>query len=104
MRRAGFAEKTLSESEPKHSETTIKALGEFGLIARLTAGLTSRPDVVGGGGDGWAVVDLGGDLLTLATCDAMLDGEHFLSRVASPEQIGRRAMAVNLSDIASMGG
>jgi len=83
---------------------TIKALGEFGLLARLTAGLESRPDVLTGVGDDCAVLDLGGELVTLATCDALLDGEHFLRRVATPEQIGRRAMAVNLSDIASMGG
>ena len=103
MSRAGFAEKTLSESGLKPSET-IKALGEFGLIARLTAGLSTRPDVLVGVGDDCAVLDLGGDLVTLATCDALLDGEHFLRTVATPEQIGRRAMAVNLSDIASMGG
>ncbi len=83
---------------------TIKALGEFGLIARLTAGLESRPDVLTGVGDDCAVLDLGGEQVLLATCDAQLDGEHFLRRTATPEQIGRRAMAVNLSDIASMGG
>lgn len=93
----------LSESSLEASET-IKALGEFGLIARLTAGLATRPDVLVGVGDDCAVLDLGGDLVTLATCDALLDGEHFLRDVATPEQIGRRAMAVNLSDIASMGG
>jgi thiamine-monophosphate kinase len=86
------------------SAATIKALGEFGLIARLTADLATRPDVLVGVGDDCAVLDLGGELVTLATCDALLDGEHFLRRVATPEQIGRHAMAVNLSDIASMGG
>jgi thiamine-monophosphate kinase len=103
MWRAGFAEKPLSESSLETS-ATIKALGEFGLIARLTAGLSTRPDVLVGVGDDCAVLDLGGELVLLATCDALLDGEHFLRRVATPEQIGRRALAVNLSDIASMGG
>jgi thiamine-monophosphate kinase len=83
---------------------TIAALGEFGLIARLTSGLASRPEVLVGVGDDCAVLDLGGDHVTLATCDALLDGEHFLRSVATPEQIGGHAMAVNLSDIASMGG
>ena len=83
---------------------TIAALGEFGLIGRLTAGLASRPDVLVGVGDDCAVLDLGGEQILLATCDALLDGEHFLRAVATPEQIGRHAMAVNLSDIASMGG
>ncbi|HEU5370003.1 MAG TPA: thiamine-phosphate kinase, partial [Ktedonobacterales bacterium] len=93
----------MSEFRPEGA-ATIKALGEFGLIARLTAGLATRPDVLVGVGDDCAVLDLGGEMVTLATCDALLDGEHFLRRVATPEQIGRRALAVNLSDIASMGG
>jgi thiamine-monophosphate kinase len=93
----------LTNSGPEPSQT-IRALGEFGLIARLTTGLPARPDVLTGVGDDCAVLDLGGEMVTLATCDALLDGEHFLRRVATPEQIGRRAMAVNLSDIASMGG
>lgn len=95
--------RTVSESDLEASET-IRALGEFGLIARLTAGLTTRPDVLVGVGDDCAALDLGGELVLLATCDALLDGEQFLRRAATPEQIGRRAMAVNLSDIASMGG
>lgn len=90
-------------SEAGASET-IAALGEFGLISRLTAGLASHPDVLVGVGDDCAVLDLGGEQVLLATCDALLDGEHFLRAVATPEQIGRHAMAVNLSDIASMGG
>jgi thiamine-monophosphate kinase len=83
---------------------SIGALGEFGLIARLTAGLPSSPDVLVGAGDDSAVLEVGGGQVLLATCDAQLDGQHFLRAVATPEQIGRRAMAVNLSDIASMGG
>ncbi len=83
---------------------TIGALGEFGLIARITAGLPVRPDVLVGVGDDCAVLEVGGAEVLLATCDAQLDGQHFLRRVATPEQIGRRALAVNLSDIASMGG
>lgn len=82
----------------------IATLGEFGLIGRLTAGLASRPDVLVGVGDDCAVLDLDGEQVLLATCDALLDGEHFLRAMATPEQIGRHAMAVNLSDIASMGG
>ncbi len=83
---------------------SIGALGEFGLIARLTAGLPTSPDVLVGAGDDCAVLEVGGGQVLLATCDAQLDGQHFLRAVATPEQIGQRAMAVNLSDIASMGG
>jgi thiamine-monophosphate kinase len=49
-------------------------------------------------------MDLGGDQLLLATCDSQVEGVHFTLQTASPEQIGRKALAVNLSDIAAMGG
>jgi len=106
MWRDGFGEKTLSESVPEKAAAseTIQALGEFGLIARLTRGMRTRPDVLAGVGDDCAVLALGDDQALLATCDALVDSSQFLQRVATPAQIGRRVMAVNLSDIASMGG
>ena len=79
-------------------------IGEFALIARLTKGLESRPDVALGVGDDAAALDLGADQLLLATCDTQVAGRHFLTRVASPYEIGHKALAVNLSDIAAMGG
>lgn len=82
----------------------LEDLGEFPLIARLTAGLESRADVALGVGDDAAALDLGADHLLLATCDAQVEGTHFLPSVASPEEIGHKALAVNLSDIAAMGG
>ncbi|MGH2504462.1 MAG: thiamine-phosphate kinase, partial [Ktedonobacterales bacterium] len=90
----------------------LEDLGEFPLIERLTAGLESRADVVLGIGDDAAALDLGLDLgldvgagqLLLATCDAQVAGTHFLPSVATPEEIGHKALAVNLSDIAAMGG
>ncbi len=82
----------------------LEDVGEFPLIARLTAGLESRPDVALGPGDDAAALDLGADQLLLATCDAQVEGTHFLPSVASPEEIGYKSLAVNLSDIAAMGG
>lgn len=79
-------------------------VGEFALIARLTAGLSSRPDVALGAGDDAAALDLGADQLLLATCDAQVEGRHFLPNIATPYEIGYKALAVNLSDIAAMGG
>jgi thiamine-monophosphate kinase len=87
--------------------TTIAELGEFGLIARLTAGLPRPADVVVGVGDDAAVLDVGGDELVVATCDALVEDTHFRLRPRpsiSPYDLGRRALAVNLSDIAAMGG
>ncbi len=82
----------------------ISVLGEFELIARLTAGLTSRADIDLGIGDDCALLDLGSDQLLLATCDSQIEEVHFTLRTSTPEQIGRKALAVNLSDIAAMGG
>ncbi len=84
----------------------IKDLGEFALIDRLHALLAGEPlpaDVVLGIGDDTAVLGVD-DPLLLATVDSQVDGVHFLADVLTPEQIGWRALAVNLSDIAAMGG
>ncbi len=78
--------------------------GEFELIARLTSSLASRDDVRLGVGDDCAIMDVGGDQLLLATCDSQVEGVHFTLQTSSPEQIGRKALAINLSDIAAMGG
>ena len=77
---------------------------EFELIARLTQGLPSRPDVDQSIGDDCAVLDPGGDMLLLATCDSQVEDVHFTFATSSPEDIGRKALAINVSDIASMGG
>lgn len=82
----------------------IVALGEFELIARLTRGLTTHKDVILGVGDDCAILDLHGETLLLTTCDSQVEGVHFTLQTFSPEQIGRKALAVNLSDIAAMGG
>lgn len=81
----------------------VSELGEFGLIARLTQNLEGRSDVVLAAGDDAAVLDFGGDTLLVATVDAQVEGRHFLPGVASPEDIGHKALAVNLSDVAAMG-
>jgi thiamine-monophosphate kinase len=77
---------------------------EFELIAHLTRGLSTPPDVALGVGDDCAILDLNGDTLLLATSDSQVEGVHFTRQFSSPEQIGRKALSVNLSDIAAMGG
>ena len=84
--------------------TTIAELGEFGLIARITAGLPRSADVIVGVGDDAAVLDMGGGELLVATCDAQVEDTHFRLQHTNPHDIGRRALAVNLSDVAAMGG
>ncbi|MFZ9708880.1 MAG: thiamine-phosphate kinase [Steroidobacteraceae bacterium] len=79
------------------------ALGEFELIDRFfRAAGVSRADVVLGIGDDGALLrpPTGHDLV--AVSDTLVESVHFPAG-ASPESIGHRALAVNLSDIAAMG-
>lgn len=83
---------------------TLKEIGEFGLIAWIKRRMgNSRPEVVRGIGDDVAVVEMGGKNL-LITTDILIEGVHFERSWADPFRLGRKALAVNLSDIASMGG
>ncbi|MHB0972181.1 MAG: thiamine-phosphate kinase [Thermoanaerobaculia bacterium] len=83
----------------------ISEVGEFGLIDRIREIIAiDRADIVTGIGDDVAVLDTGAPELLLATVDCQIDGVHFLSASATAAQIGRRALAINLSDIAAMGG
>ncbi|UHQ19944.1 thiamine-phosphate kinase [Lysobacter sp. KIS68-7] len=79
------------------------AAGEFDLIARIRARASSgRDDVVLGIGDDAAVVSVpAGRQLVVAT-DALNVGVHFPEATA-PADIGWKALAVNLSDLAAMG-
>ncbi len=82
----------------------IASLGEFGLIrkiSRLTA--KSKDVILGIGDDTAAVVPTSLRNLLLLTCDSVIENIHFDTK-ATPFQIGRKAMARNLSDIAAMGG
>ena len=67
-----------------------------------SGGKTKKP-VIKGIGDDSAVLEYKKDKNLLLTCDMIIEGVHF-SRKASPFQIGWKSMAVNISDIASMGG
>lgn len=83
----------------------ISDIGEFGLIQRISQMLpTGGPDVVVGIGDDVAVLRASSERLLLATCDIQLEGAHFLRDRITPYQLGRKALAINLSDIAAMGG
>jgi len=80
-------------------------LGEFDVI-RLFADLAapSHPWVRQGIGDDCAVLDLGGERCLLVTKDLLCEGVHFLRGTTTPRQLGWKSLAVNVSDIAAMGG
>jgi thiamine-monophosphate kinase len=75
---------------------------EFDLVARIRARAATRDDVVLGIGDDAALLHVPpGELLVVAT-DTLNRGVHFPDDTA-PADIGWKALAVNLSDLAAMG-
>ncbi len=83
----------------------LQDLGEFGLINHLTRHLPSYDDtVVVGVGDDAAVFRAAAGSFMLITCDMLVEGRHFLRDKISPQDLGYKALAVSLSDIAAMGG
>jgi thiamine-monophosphate kinase len=87
----------------------ISQLGEFPLIDRIARIATvEREDVIVGIGDDVAVLrpgpDRPGEDWLLAKVDSQVEDVHFYKGAISPRRLGRKALAVNLSDIAAIGG
>src|SRR5205823_1021888 len=79
-------------------------LTELALIRALRERARQAPGVRVGIGDDCAVLEAPGGSLLLATTDLLIEDVHFRRRYAEPADIGWKALAVNVSDIASMGG
>jgi thiamine-monophosphate kinase len=79
-------------------------MGEFSHIAWIRQRTPSSPRVPVGAGDDCAVVQTLPPQPLLVTTDMRLEGSHFILAKVGPRLVGRKAMAVNLSDIAAMGG
>lgn len=83
----------------------LSGLGEFGLIELIRQSVKpARPWVDTGIGDDCAVLKLSESERLLVTTDMLIDRVHFLKDRITPWQLGFKSMAVNLSDIAAMGG
>lgn len=83
----------------------VSESGEFGLIEslrRLLGG--AEGNLVLGVGDDAAVFRDEGGRLWAYTADALVEGVHFLPRYTPAHSLGFKALAVNLSDLAAMGG
>jgi thiamine-monophosphate kinase len=84
---------------------TRPPIGEIELIARLAEVFgAAPPEVVLGISDDCAALDLGGPDYLLWTVDTLVEGVHFDLAYMSLAQLGRKSLAVNVSDLAAMGG
>src|SRR5918912_2978688 len=78
-------------------------VGELGLIQRLAPLLGEAGDGEVWAGDDTAVLRAPAGTI-LFTADLLVDGVHFDLALTSPEDLGWKAIAVNASDAAAMGG
>ncbi len=87
----------------------VSELGEFGLIARLAEALASQGSAEAAGrlavgiGDDAAVWRIDGGAI-IATTDTLVAGVHFLPDRTPWRDLGWKAIAINVSDVAAMGG
>jgi len=79
--------------------------GEAALInlIRERYGATGAGELALGIGDDAALIDIGGDLL-IVTTDLLVEETHFRMDITEPYLLGWKSAAVNISDIAAMGG
>ena len=81
----------------------VKDLGEFALIERFRNKIKTDPSVIVGSGDDCAVLEFDKQHYQLFTCDILVEGVDFTPK-DNPRLVGRKAIAVSLSDIAACSG
>jgi thiamine-monophosphate kinase len=81
----------------------LKSIGEFGLIERIKSRVKLDSRVIQGIGDDCAVIRFNKERFLLFSCDMIVEDVDF-RRTTSPYLIGRKALAVCISDIAACAG
>ncbi|MFH1147574.1 MAG: thiamine-phosphate kinase, partial [Pseudomonadota bacterium] len=86
-------------------ERTLAEIGELGVVdlVRKSAHRPKNKDLVRGIGEDCAVISFDKTYL-LVTTDALVENVHFSLNYTTPYLLGKKSVAVNLSDIAAMGG
>ena len=83
----------------------LKDIGEFGFIEKISQGCLIRPDnIIQAIGDDAAAFYTDSGLVSLVTTDLLVERVHFLRDATDGFNLGYKSLAVNLSDIAAMGG
>ncbi len=83
---------------------SLAMIGEFGLISRISAGVNDGVGVITGIGDDASVTSLLPGMQLLSSTDMLLEDVHFRCSWHDPFQLGKKSLAVSISDIAAMGG
>ncbi len=83
----------------------LKEIGEFGFIERFKPHFEELlKDGLIGIGDDCAILSANDEEDWIISTDLLMEDVHFLRNAISPYQLGYKSLAVNLSDIAAMGG
>lgn len=78
-------------------------MGEFSFIQWIRKKQKRRKDVILGIGDDCAALNVSSDRLCLITTDMLVDGTHFDLRKCTIRDVGSKAIACSISDVAAMG-